>query len=385
MAAGLYIEINVFCILILLIFLIKIESDVFLQRRHSFISVCLLMFMAMFAADALWAAMDVGFIKASMDMNYTVNIFYFSLSGIASFFVYIYCLRLQNSRLVNNATVLGVTSTPCIALIVLTINSPFNQWIFYLDESGNYCRGKLYFLQIIVVFGYLITASAISLRNSTKDKYYPSRNLLRSFGSFLFFPIICALLQVILPDYPFTAIGITLAFVVIFIPLIDSQVMTDRLTMLYNKNWFYRYYETISEKEGEHAFENTCIVIIDIDGLHEINESFGKTEGDDALIKVSEILHNLNHRSGISGFFQSCRYGDDEFVVLCELRENSKPENVISYIQTEVRKINISGKVPYDLSVSTGFAQYDKNIKFLNRIVELADEDMYKEKRAKRA
>jgi diguanylate cyclase (GGDEF)-like protein len=93
----------------------------------------------------------------------------------------------------------------------------------------------------------------------------------------------------------------------------ELQVLsvTDPLTGLYNR----RYFEMLMESEVALSVRNDetiSILLIDIDHFKACNERYGHTAADEVLKTVAQLIHSRVRKSDIA-----CRYGGDEFFVLC--------------------------------------------------------------------
>ncbi|MBP8969793.1 MAG: diguanylate cyclase, partial [Lachnospiraceae bacterium] len=75
------------------------------------------------------------------------------------------------------------------------------------------------------------------------------------------------------------------------------------------------------------------------------------------------------------------RYGGDEFAVLFESNTEENAKLVKSSISDNLRVINERTKLPFDLSVSIGYASTDGD-DTLKELIDKADEAMYEAKKA---
>lgn len=92
---------------------------------------------------------------------------------------------------------------------------------------------------------------------------------------------------------------------------LEQLSITDPLTGLYNR----RYFEQIMESEVSHAIRNDetiSILLIDIDHFKSINEKMGYNLGDVVIRNVSRTIAEHIRKNDVA-----CRYGGDEFFVLC--------------------------------------------------------------------
>ena len=386
MVAGLYIEINVVCILILGIFIYKLENDAYKKKNQHILTVSMIMAILFFGADALWAAIDGGFLKADISFNYIVNVVYFTLSGLASYFWFVYVANVQGSILSRNKTILGLFSIPCLVLIILTVNSPVTGWIFYLDEMNKYHRGELYICQVIIVYGYIVLSAAISIISAFKKENYTQKPLYLSFGIFPIFPILAIALQVYLPGYPLTAIGLTVPLLIVFLKLGDSQSLGDELTLLHNKTWFFNMHETLREMHSENPNTSNSsyyLILLDIDHLDAINHQYGIQEGNHALQLVAYVLSDQIRKDIGCGMLYPVRYGGDEFLIVAEALRSNSIALLMDSIYKDIKIYKEKEIIPYNLSVTMSYVPYDWENPYAQDFVEAADEELFKIKKSK--
>ena len=116
---------------------------------------------------------------------------------------------------------------------------------------------------------------------------------------------------------------------------------------------------------------------MDIDGFKHINDQYGHSTGDAALIQAANILRATFNRT--SAFL--ARYGGDEFVVVLPECEERAVKEAAHKIRNGFEHFSNTKQLPFRLSVSIGYAVSAK--KSDHRIAELfrkADENMYRDK-----
>lgn len=101
----------------------------------------------------------------------------------------------------------------------------------------------------------------------------------------------------------------------------QSLALLDQLTQLPNRRFFI---EQLALQVQRHRREQRPIALlfVDIDRFKEINDSFGHSKGDRALVLVAQRLRQL---IGLQDFL--ARYGGDEFVILHQL-EHAAPADL---------------------------------------------------------
>ena len=94
-----------------------------------------------------------------------------------------------------------------------------------------------------------------------------------------------------------------------------SLTERDRLTGLYNREFFYRY---AIQLDAHHRDLPTDAIVMDIKHFHSINERFGKTYGDEVLRCLANWLFSRMEREG--GI--ACRSIADTFLAYCPHHED---------------------------------------------------------------
>lgn len=102
----------------------------------------------------------------------------------------------------------------------------------------------------------------------------------------------------------------------------------DALTLLYNR---HKFNEDMAELKSE-DFENLTVVYIDVNGLHELNNSLGHSSGDDMLCAVADALR------GSFPDQRTYRIGGDEFIVLSRNLSPASAARLIAEVRSELIK-----------------------------------------------
>jgi len=161
---------------------------------------------------------------------------------------------------------------------------------------------------------------------------------------------------------------------------IQNIAIYDTLTGLYNR----RYFEErlgIDAQKSFYSGTSLSLVMVDIDHFKKINDTFGHTEGDQILHKISSLL-----KTSVRKKDTVARYGGEEFIII--LPEAGLEESFI--IAERIRRLveNTSfeaGQAQINLTLSLGISNFPSHrAKSKEELVKMADQALYDAKRGGR-
>lgn len=153
---------------------------------------------------------------------------------------------------------------------------------------------------------------------------------------------------------------------------LESLANTDALTGLFNVRYMREHLAHligIQQRYG-HPF---AVLLLDIDGLKRINDAHGHSMGDRALISVADCL-----RRTIRSIDTAVRLGGDEFCVLAPHQTAPRVRVLGERLAEAVSAIEGPAGVP--VGVSVGVVSCPQHALDADRLLELADEAMYRAK-----
>jgi diguanylate cyclase (GGDEF)-like protein/PAS domain S-box-containing protein len=155
--------------------------------------------------------------------------------------------------------------------------------------------------------------------------------------------------------------------------------LIDELTGLYNRRGFLTL-ATQHLKIADRLKQDLILIYADMDKIKWINDTYGHSEGDRALIDTAGILINTFRSADIIS-----RIGGDEFVGLALDTEETVEEIIVARLSKNLEKYNLQSSRPYELSISIGVTRYDQdNPCTLDELLKRGDKLMYQDKQKKK-
>jgi diguanylate cyclase (GGDEF)-like protein len=156
---------------------------------------------------------------------------------------------------------------------------------------------------------------------------------------------------------------------------LGNLALTDELTGLCNRRGFMAIAER-QMKIGRRTGRGILLFFLDIDGMKEINDSFGHGEGDLTLKRIARALKMTFRDSDVIA-----RLGGDEFAVLA-IEASGNSESAIRARLAEDLKIVSSGETRFAINLSLGAVRINtcSNASIGEWMVR-ADQAMYEQKR----
>src|SRR2546430_6398522 len=155
---------------------------------------------------------------------------------------------------------------------------------------------------------------------------------------------------------------------------VRHMAVSDPLTGLAN----YRRLLDVLENETERTDRSGrpfAVLLLDLDGLKAINDSYGHLVGSRAICRVADIL-----RIHCRAIDTAARYGGDEFALVLPESQEDEARRVID----RIRQVMANDDEPPRLSASIGMAVYRGDGERIEKLLSEADQQLYAEK-AKRA
>ncbi|MBP5519621.1 MAG: GGDEF domain-containing protein [Treponema sp.] len=160
---------------------------------------------------------------------------------------------------------------------------------------------------------------------------------------------------------------------------LNFQSKTDELTKLFNRRGFMEYGQQLLDIAAV-SNENGCVFFCDLDGLKQMNDTWGHETGDLAIKTESMALRAAFRDSDMVG-----RLSGDEFGVVAPRFPISKLPDLRKRLSNLNEQFSKDANLPFTLSISIGVVEFTVKKSNLQELLKEADKNMYKEKKVKHA
>ena len=375
MQIGYYLEINLFCAVVILI----IRSHLFQHSKvrptgRVILKLILDVTLAICISDLLAGVLNGVQYTGSQFVLKILNLIYFETTTLSGFLWLCY-VKNKLGRLTSKITHLA--AIPALLFTVLVIIDPFTNLLFSVDSASVYHRGPFVFTHWIVAAIHLIIPTVEAAIAIIREKSNYRRKSLQPLLVFSIAPLVASFIQVCFYGISTIQVGIVTSVIILFFDIQNRQIYTDELTNLNNRHGLNKYInDMLSRNNNNHR---VCILMMDLNAFKQINDRYGHGEGDFALKTVSDVLKAVC--MSVKQRLFLCRYGGDEFVILGMDTEEEQLLEIRQQIYAEFAKKNAEGFRPYSLQISIGIAcEVCKSYNDFENLLEKADEAMYEEK-----
>jgi diguanylate cyclase (GGDEF)-like protein len=153
---------------------------------------------------------------------------------------------------------------------------------------------------------------------------------------------------------------------------------TDRLTDLCNNAYLKKCLNEEFDRSARYRHD-LSVIMMDIDNFKAFNDTYGHLRGDAVLRALGGVIRENSRTADVAA-----RYGGEEFVLMLPETGTAGAMAVAERIRAGVEALRIEGSegVPVVKTVSVGVATFPAHAASALRLLESADEAMYRAKHA---
>ena len=255
--------------------------------------------------------------------------------------------------------------------LMLLIMTQFSGWYYTIDLNNIYHRGSLFWIPVMMSAGLMLVSFMLIVFNRKRIEKKPFIILLLVAVP----PFVGIIVQITFYGVSILLNMVALSLLFVFLNVQNQNLNTDYLTGVNNR----KKLETVLKTKIKMSTENKSFsaIMIDLDDFKSINDTFGHDVGDDALETSIALIKSCVRPNDFIA-----RYGGDEFYIVLDISKIKDLETTVSRIRNCVESYNESGKKPYKLGFSIGYALYDVHSRMnANEFQQKIDELMYENKR----
>ena len=374
-----YVQMNVFGILILFFFWMNQRKSGTLSQDDRLFNGILIVTMVEQLMDAGQWALD----GAQFTGSHILQVFCYSMGyGVAPLITLLWAMYCD---LRVNRDARGLKKRMPVYLLPITLNTLllianlFTPLVFWFDSANIYHRDRYFALYMVIMYLYGLYSLLLVIRKAFQLHPSVERTEFRFMALFIIPPLIAGVLQWLFYGLSIIWFSMVLSIILVYANVLNRQISTDPLTGLNNRRKLSQYLDMKINALDEN--QKLFLLILDADDFKSINDRYGHTVGDRALVTIAEILKKIC--LGRDCFL--ARLGGDEFVILGHDQSETYPETLTTLIEEQIAKFNASAKEPYQLSLSIGWAIAPSRQSItVDALLNAADQKMYKKKQTRR-
>lgn len=164
------------------------------------------------------------------------------------------------------------------------------------------------------------------------------------------------------------------------IDLLEAENITDPLTKVYNRRYLDRRLTEEVARSIRYSLE-LSVLMLDIDHFKRVNDTYGHPAGDVTLSTLSSLM-----KDDLRDLDVVARYGGEEFLVICTNTAIDGAALVAERLRklVESHPIDIpdgsGGSQAIRISISIGVASFSASVDSKEKLVQAADQALYRAK-----
>ena len=371
-----YTEANVVCIILFSIMLFRDIFNVDRQEKQIKYDHALVAFMLYFACDIIWAGIIAGVLPKNHLTVLAVNFANYVLMAAITYTWLRYVMAVEQVPDRDSGLKLFAIQFPLYIGMIVLVVTYLRKPDLLLDQNFELQPAYSAF-QIAVPCVYIAAILAYTMKRAFVEKNPIERRKHLFIGLFPLMVVAGGLMQIfLLPDTPVFCFSCAILMIVFYISAMETLISTDPLTGLNNRGQLLRY--TLQGSNMHREGRQTFVVMFDINDFKAINDTYGHSEGDRALLIVADALRNVLRKHSTPMFL--ARYGGDEFILIVHPVDEGEIAPLIDEIRKQIQETCRSCRAPYVLSVGAGYSALSGGEDTFQLCQQRADQNLYLDK-----
>ena len=168
------------------------------------------------------------------------------------------------------------------------------------------------YLYAFLSYAYLIYGSIRSLLKARGAAWADDRKRYYTMAIFAVLPSLGGFIQLFFYGVSLNWILSSVSILLVYLDSQNRQISTDPLTSLNNRRELNKFLQHEINERDQPKSGALTLIMMDVDGFKQINDTYGHFYGDGVLVNVSQILKASCKNT--NAFL--ARYGGDEFCIV---------------------------------------------------------------------
>ncbi|HML67826.1 MAG TPA: diguanylate cyclase [Clostridia bacterium] len=381
MQNALYVEISAIGIILLSIVLMtqrQFTAASAAQRRFNHLIYATI---AMLVVDAACWLVDGERFLFARELNFALETIYYALHVLLPYLWALYVEGALSTDLPAANKRIAIATIPLILFIVVLFFNLEYGFVFTIDAENVYHRAIGVYFYAFLSYAYLIYGSIRSLIKARGAAWVDDRRRYYTMAFFAVLPSAGGFIQLFCYGVSLNWILASVSILLVYLDSQNRQISTDPLTSLNNRRELSKFLLREVGERDQPKSGALSLIMMDVDGFKQINDTYGHFYGDGVLTYVSQILKASCKNT--NAFL--ARYGGDEFCIVLPPNQEVDAEEIIARVHSNVANWNQTHPELRPIGLSIGYAEWDQKLDIsYESLLARADERMYSVKNAKK-
>ncbi len=156
-----------------------------------------------------------------------------------------------------------------------------------------------------------------------------------------------------------------------YMRMIKDAVIRDFLTKVYNRRYLFELAETFYAN-AQRKLITIAVAMIDVDHFKNINDTYGHSMGDHALVKIASTLEDTLRKSDVVA-----RVGGEEFVCIALLKKEEEALPLFEKVRAALEAIELHTENGERVSITASIGVTSRLCETFEDMLKLADSAVY--------